>query len=144
MRRLSMPLLLIVLLSLPLVVCAQVYKWKDAHGTVHYSDTPPPHGVHYTSVKTTTGMAATADASSRNNTDDASDDTAAPAPRAPMANTPENRKKLCSHLQANIKLLKQDNPVITTDAEGKQHIMSKEHRSSELDKEQKQYQQFCG
>jgi len=23
---------------------AQMYKWKDEHGTVHYSDTPPPRG----------------------------------------------------------------------------------------------------
>lgn len=143
MRRLSMPLLLILLLSVPLAVCAQVYKWKDAHGTVHYSDTPPPHGVNYNSVKIPSRMIATANAAAHTDPSDGAT-AAANAPQQRMANTPDNRKKLCTNLQANIKLLKQDRPVITRNASGKPQIMSRQRRGSELDKEQKQYRQFCG
>ena len=35
-------LLLASCLSAPLIAGAQVYKWTDAQGTVHYTDTPPP------------------------------------------------------------------------------------------------------
>lgn len=146
MRRLSMPLLLIVLLSVPLVVCAQVYKWKDAHGTVHFSDTPPPHGVTYTIVKTSASMhiesGASANSSKMNAAEENADDSAQ-AVKQRMADTPANRKSVCDNLQANIKLLNGDSPLITKDAKGKSLVMSKESRGKELAKEQKQYQQFC-
>jgi len=32
----------LVLCALPAAAQGQIYKWKDAAGTVHYSDTPPP------------------------------------------------------------------------------------------------------
>jgi glutaredoxin len=35
-------LLLASCLAAPLSASAQVYKWTDAQGTVHYTDTPPP------------------------------------------------------------------------------------------------------
>jgi len=35
-------LLLASCLAVPLLSGAQVYKWTDAQGTVHYTDTPPP------------------------------------------------------------------------------------------------------
>lgn len=144
MRRLSMPLLLIVLLSVPLVVCAQVYKWKDARGTVHFSDTAPPHGVTYTIVKTTASMHVEPGVSSSVNAmDEGNADDSAQASKQRMADTPANRKTMCDNLQANIKLLTGDNPVITKDTKGASLVMSKESRSKELAKEQKQYQQFC-
>ena len=34
--------LLLVLLITPLLAAAGVYKWTDAQGKVHYSDSPPP------------------------------------------------------------------------------------------------------
>ena len=33
---------LFLILSIPLLASAQVYKWTDANGQVHYSQTPPP------------------------------------------------------------------------------------------------------
>lgn len=139
-----MPLLLIALMCVPLAVCAQVYKWKDAHGTVHFSDTPPPHGIKYTRVKT---VAATHPATPRevappeqepaDTANEASDS------RGRMADTPENRKKLCANLTANMKLLNSDSPIVTRDSDGKSQVMDKDRRADELAREQKQYQQFC-
>jgi hypothetical protein len=42
--------LLAPLLALPLPAAAQVYRWKDAAGTVHYSNEPPPKGVSATQL----------------------------------------------------------------------------------------------
>jgi hypothetical protein len=38
----AVSLLAAVLAAAPLTVPAQMYKWVDAEGTVHYSDQPPP------------------------------------------------------------------------------------------------------
>lgn len=35
---------LIVLIALPPIAAAQMYKWVDAKGHVHYTQTPPPQG----------------------------------------------------------------------------------------------------
>ena len=36
----------LLLLSLPLTAAAQIYKWTDANGQVHYSQNPPPKGTY--------------------------------------------------------------------------------------------------
>ncbi|HET7663333.1 MAG TPA: DUF4124 domain-containing protein [Rhodanobacteraceae bacterium] len=145
MRRPLMPLLLIALMGVPFVVCAQVYKWKDAHGTVHFADTPPPHGVAYTIVKTRVSVGSGLDAASfrppRESTVDNNDSSS--NSQNPLPDTPINRKQVCEKLEANIKLLNGSSPVITKDASGKSHVMSAEDRSKELAVEQKQHQQFC-
>lgn|SRR5665647_93654 len=38
-------LLLLILMALPLMAHAQVYKWRDANGKTIYSDVPPPSNV---------------------------------------------------------------------------------------------------
>lgn len=35
-------LLLLAMLALPLAAAADIYRWTDAQGKVHYSDSPPP------------------------------------------------------------------------------------------------------
>ena len=39
-----------VLLALPILANAEIYKWKDKNGVVRYSDTPPPSNVKIESV----------------------------------------------------------------------------------------------
>lgn len=144
MRRLSLSLLLIpaLVMGVPMVAQAQVYQWKDAQGTVHFSDTPPKHGIAYKSVQVDAGpdgVTATPVNPAADNQDDAAD--ANTDKRKP--NTPQNRKDLCSNLSANIKVLQNPAPVITTGSSGKAEVMTAGQRSSELAREQKQYQQFC-
>lgn len=45
MKRLSLAIWLVLCLALPLTAFAQMYKWVDANGKVHYSDKPPPSNV---------------------------------------------------------------------------------------------------
>ncbi|MDE2316814.1 MAG: DUF4124 domain-containing protein, partial [Xanthomonadaceae bacterium] len=37
-----MPIVLALLLIAPLAAAQQIYKWTDATGTVHYSQSAPP------------------------------------------------------------------------------------------------------
>jgi hypothetical protein len=50
-----------LLLLLPMLAHAQVYRWVDAKGTVHYSNSAPPPGVRASKVdiEATAGAAAT-------------------------------------------------------------------------------------
>ena len=34
-----------VLIALPIIANAEIYKWKDKDGTVRYTDTPPPSNI---------------------------------------------------------------------------------------------------
>lgn len=39
-----------LLLTLPMLASAEIYKWKDKDGAVRYSDTPPPSNVQQESL----------------------------------------------------------------------------------------------
>ncbi|HEX7341112.1 MAG TPA: DUF4124 domain-containing protein [Rhodanobacteraceae bacterium] len=146
MRRRPDFLLLILLLSVPCIVCAQqVYKWTDAHGIVHYSDSPPAHGTKYKSVH------IAADTASSVHTPTvadgiAEDDTASASSALPsrIADTPANRKKVCGNISANLTLLRENKPLIVKGKNGKNELMSKARRAQELSTAQKQYQTYCG
>lgn len=75
-------LLLLILMALPLIAHAQVYKWKDASGKTIYSDMPPPGNVKQVSIignKPVTPAAAPASAAATKG---------APAPAASDTNKP--------------------------------------------------------
>ena len=39
-----------VLIALPMLANAEIYKWKDKNGTVRYTDTPPPSNIKQESI----------------------------------------------------------------------------------------------
>ncbi|HET6806970.1 MAG TPA: DUF4124 domain-containing protein [Frateuria sp.] len=136
MRRI--PLTLVLLLLAPAVV-AQVYKWTDSQGTVHYSEIPPPQGTPYKRVTPTGSAQPVAPPPGQ---------AAEPAPEAdgsdsaPVADTPENRSKLCSSLKANLDLLKGHGAVVM-EQNGKSVALDDAQRSKQIAVAEKQYQQFC-
>lgn len=139
-------LALALLLSTPLV-CAQVYTWTDAGGTVHYSQTPPPQGTRYKQIKTPGVTApaqpapavAVAAANQPESTDQAA--TAAKSDQ-PIADTPENRKLLCSSLQSNLDTLKGSAPVVMQQ-DGKSIALDDSQRQQQIASSEAQYQQYC-
>ena len=143
MRRLSIALALLLVAPL---ACAQVYKWTDAHGTIHYSESPPPTGTKYSQVSVNTGTAAPAGsentpAAAPNSNASSSQNTNA-APQAPVEDTPENRAKLCSSLKANIGTLQGSGPVVMNNG-GQQQLLNADQRKQQLDASQSQYSQYC-
>ncbi|WP_424684020.1 DUF4124 domain-containing protein [Frateuria sp. YIM B11624] len=139
MRRL--PLALVLLLLAP-AVAAQVYKWTDSHGTVHYSETPPPQGTQYKRIDTNGMEQPAASTPAKATAPAATTATPASANTGGMPNTPENRAKLCSSLKANLDLLKgQDN--VTLEEGGKSVPLDETQRSQQTALAEQQYKQFC-
>jgi len=140
MRRL---LIAAALLLVAPLAAAQAYKWTDANGTVHYSDSPPPQGTQYKKVTTSgtveplappaaTNHGPSEVAKSNNNTQ----------PGASMADTPENRTKFCASLKSNLEALKSSGPVLMNEG-GQQKVVGDDQRKQQQATAEAQYQQYC-
>ena len=146
MRR---PLIAATLLLLaPLAMAQQVYKWTDASGSVHYSDTPPPKGS--TSKKITlSGIAQSSSEAAQpakegkeGSPREQTSGSAESAPQQPVADTPENRKKLCSTLKGNLDILRDKKPVVVQ--EGNQaKVLDDSQRKQQQSTAEAQYKQYC-
>jgi hypothetical protein len=134
-------LIAVALLLLAPLANAQVYKWTDAGGTVHYSESPPPaQGTQYKQVKTNgsvTPLVAPAPA-----VNPAQASTAPAAPASPIADTPENRHTLCESLKTNIAALQGSGPVVMQQ-DGKSTALDDSQRKEQTGSAQAQYQQYC-
>ncbi|MGA0586870.1 DUF4124 domain-containing protein [Dyella sp. KRB-257] len=120
---------------------AQAYKWTDARGTVHYSESPPPAGTKYSRV-TLSGsvdpIVAPAPATEPGTGEGRMD----AQPAAPMEDTPENRSKLCASLRSNLDALKGSGPVVM-EQDGQPKALNDAERKQQLDAAQAQYSQYC-
>ena len=152
MRRL---LLAAILLLLTPLAFAQVYKWTDAGGTVHYSETPPAAGVNYKLIKTSGSADPIATPAPVADPVDNPDESTATAlgvaigttylPTAaakPMTDTPENRSKLCTSLKANLTALQGNAPVVMQQ-DGKNVSLDDSQRKVQTATAQAQYEQYC-
>ena len=139
MRRI---LLFAMALLLAPLASAQVYRWVDGNGTVHFSQTPPPAGVkyqimHLSSDTGTTAGVAPAPAGSGSN------GTGAPAQRPPMTNTPANRTELCKQLQQNLTLLNGSEALNVAGPDGKPKALDGKAREVQKATTQAQIKQYC-
>jgi hypothetical protein len=134
-------LIAVALLMMAPLAAAQVYKWTDASGTVHYSQAPPVKGTNYKTVHTTGTVEprqAPAPAVA-----DKGDAAAQPAPgNKPMADTPENRSKMCSSLKTNLAALQGSGPVVMQQGD-KTTALDGDQRKQQLASAQSQYNQYC-
>jgi cytoskeletal protein RodZ len=140
MRRL--PIALVLLLVAPLV-SAQVYKWTDAKGTTHYSESPPPAGTKYSQVTVSGSEEPVTPAADSSTSSSTSTSTQGDASAPPAADTPENRAKLCTSLKANLGTLKGTGPVVMQGAGGQQQLLNADQRKQQLDATQSEYQDYC-
>lgn len=136
-------LIAVALLLLAPLATAQVYKWTDAHGTVHYSEAPPVQGTKYSKVTTTGTVEPLSKPASPANTEDSSSGSKEPA-AAPktVADTPENRKALCDSLKSNLATLQSSSPVVMQQ-DGKTNALDAAQRKQQIDTAQGQYNQYC-
>ncbi|HEY9110250.1 MAG TPA: DUF4124 domain-containing protein [Rhodanobacteraceae bacterium] len=129
--------------------CAQqIYKWKDANGVTHFSQTPPATGTHYTKMRMTSEPEISSNPPPPSNAekDDSSNAGAAPGQSASggtQPDTPSNRASLCKQLSSNIALLQSKQPVVTAGGNGKQEVMSDNARESQLATARAQQAQYC-
>ena len=137
-------LLVVVLLLLATMASAQVYKWTDAGGTVHYSETPPATGTSFKQITTSGSAAPIAKKPAVVRQAGNPSETAAPAAAStqPVADTPENRDKLCTSLKANLASLESKAPVVMQ-KDGKNVLLDDTERQTQAATAQKQYAQYC-
>jgi uncharacterized protein DUF4124 len=138
MRR---PVLFALLLLAAGSAGAQAYKWTDAHGTVHYSESAPPAGTKYTHVKLT-GRVQPLAAPTPTAEPGADEGQPSAEPPRPMEDTPENRSKLCASLKNNLDTLKGSGPVVMEQG-GQPKALNDAERKQQLDAAQAQYTQYC-
>ena len=136
-------LIAVTLLLLAPLATAQVYKWTDAHGTVHYSEAPPAQGTKFSKVTTTGTVEPLSKPVARANTEDSDASPTAPkvAPKT-VADTPANRKSLCDSLKSNLATLQGSGPVVM-EKDGKPNALDAVQRKQQVDTAQSQYNQYC-
>lgn len=125
---------------------AQVYKWTDAAGVVHYSDAPPPQNTPKVETMHVSGgeraHAASANVESGDKPKDAS---AANAPAQPAAvpDTPDNRAKECQTARNNLALLQSSAPVSVIGADGKPQAVTDNDRQARIEGVKDRIAQYC-
>jgi len=131
-----------LLLVAPLAVAQQIYKWTDAKGTVHYSQSAPPEGTRFQQVKLAGGVESPATPAAQPAAETAPAPAIAPAPAGPVADTPDNRAKLCATLKSNLATLQGSGPVVMQE-NGKPALLDDAQRKQQVESANAQYQQFC-
>ena len=126
----------------------QIYKWKDANGVTHFSQTPPPSsGTHYTKMHLASEPDVSSNPPSAAETSNTEPATSAPQQSAPASSTQpdtaSNRAELCKQLSSNISLLQSKQPVVTGGSNGKQEVMSDNAREAQLATARAQQAQYC-
>lgn len=126
----------------------QIYKWKDASGVTHFSQTPPATGTHYTKMRLANEPAVSANPPSTDEEDnaeagDAGHRSQAAASAGSQPDTPSNRAELCKQLASNIALLSSKQPVVTGTGNGKPEVMGDNAREQQLATARAQQAQYC-
>lgn len=113
---------------------SEVYQWKDASGTTHYSQTPPPKGAFQARKITHTGSAAPA----------ATTASASATASATAAASRESSKE-CVQARANVTALQGKGPVSQdTDGDGKADAaLDESQRAGQLNLAQAAVQAYC-
>ena len=126
----------------------QIYRWKDAGGVTHFSQTPPSTGTPFTKMHLTNAPDVSSNPPPASGAaDNTEPDTSAPRQTAPASSTQpdtaSNRAELCKQLGSNIGLLQSKQPVVTGGDNGKQTVMSDNAREAQLATARAQQAQYC-
>lgn len=137
---------LVLLVSAPLAPAHaddQVYRWVDARGVTHYSDSPPPDDVLSAREITVRGQriaralgAETAEADSA-----VTPTTSTPSSAASIA---ASRKQFCQRAKENLQTLQTSGDVMQDiDGDGIQELLSAEQRDAERERAQNAITFYC-
>lgn len=125
------------------VLAGQVYKWKDADGRIHYSDTPPPAGGKVTQMP----MHASEQPVSAIVTPKAPPigaKSASEAAAEPVASAPaEKDPKLCQQARARKAFLQTGQLMKTVNEKGEVEFMNPQKRDAEIAEADKAIGRFC-
>ncbi|HEU0220523.1 MAG TPA: DUF4124 domain-containing protein [Gallionella sp.] len=152
--------LLILLVLASTNAFAELSKWVDADGKVHYSDQPPPANVKAKTLRVTSEAAAPASAGGA---------VAASAPAAPKTIAEreaelkkaqqakkeaadkaaqeqariETEKANCAAAQQNLRTLQEGMRIVEIDAKGERSYVDDEQRRQRIEKAQQGIKTYC-
>lgn len=125
--------LLAATLSFNALAGDKVYKWKDASGVTHFTDTPPPKGTQFDDLRLKGGTTV---AAAPEEVIKSADDAAAAKAQSDAS------KSRCEQARTRLALL--ESPVdVTTMQDGKSVVMSKEARAAETNVAKTQVASYC-
>jgi hypothetical protein len=150
MKRAVLFALAVVLTS---TASAEMYRWVDAQGQVHYSDTPPPAGAKSEKTLPTAPASPTSagappaqkswqekDAEFRQRQ---TDEAAAQAKKQKEQADEQDRKRNCELARRNLETLQSGQRVWTTDSSGQAGIMDDAGRAKATAEAQKAVDSWC-
>lgn len=140
MRR--MLLVFMALLLFAPLASAQVYRWVDAKGTVHFSQTPPPPGMKYEVMHMASNSASDAAASAPAPAGQTTPNAAGTAPAA-KPSAPANAAELCKQLHQNLSMLNSQEALNVAGADGKPVALSDQQRAVQKATTEAQIKQYC-
>jgi hypothetical protein len=150
--RWAVSLVAAILLAVPFGASAQLYKWVDAEGNVHYSDQPPPsQGVkQQRTMPKPRAAAPAAQAPSGDGTQSAANRPKTPAEqemefrkrrleaaeaeakRQQEAEAAKEKQRNCDHAKARVAMLQQGGRITRASASGEQVYMEDAEIAREL------------
>lgn len=142
-----------LILSTAPALRADIYKWKDEDGNVHYTATPPPAGEYEVFGRSSTPAAAPAEEEAA--PDPESDPAAAAPPPAPeiqdeppaaiqpIDEQAAQREEYCQRARTNLDILENYEVVSRPDAQGQPVIMDAGQRQQALHQARKDMEYFC-
>lgn len=130
-------ILLAVLCAAAAPAHADVYRWVDANGKVHYSDTPPPEGAQKMGIQSGRAdkPATTAQANSG---------AAESKPRDAAEAQAELQQKQCELARATLQAYQSDATLVRKDADGNKHVLTADEKAKEIDQAKQQVKAACG
>ncbi len=125
-------------------VAAQVYKWKDADGKMHYSDTPPPAGAKVTPLSMRAGDQPVSSVASPKAPPIVGKNASGAEASAPAAQAQsEKDPKLCQQAQARKTFLQSGQLTKSVNEKGEVEFMNDQKRAEALADAQKAIERFC-
>lgn len=142
---------LLVMLSLPFTAAAEMYRWVDAQGKVHYSDAPPPAGAK--SAKTidvpTPPAAPSGDAAAKPKSWQEKDmefrqrQTAEAEAQAKKEKEAKEKQQNCETARRNLAKFENATRVVTTNEKGETVYMDNAARAAAAAEARKQIDIWC-
>jgi hypothetical protein len=136
-----------VLLLLPGALAAEVYKWTDSQGRVHYGDRPGSGSARTLTTDTRDrGLGLDADASrEQQRLLQALDEErrAEGAARAEAAQEAAKRERNCAHARDRLRIYRNARYLYDPQADGGRRVLSEQERTAAQARAEQQVRQWC-
>tara|TARA_R110000823_G_scaffold295738_6_gene415713 strand:- start:42870 stop:43313 length:444 start_codon:yes stop_codon:yes gene_type:complete len=142
------PAVLLLLALLPfsalLEAASNHYRWKDEQGKTVYSDRPPPSGISYEIVSSSSRYSRSVDAGEGALKADGEDENPAEqSAQEKQADQARQKAAMCATAKSNLEALSGTAKIVVRTPEGKQHVLSEKEIAQQRDTARSQVNAYC-